>query len=249
MGGVLVTGATGTVGRRLVERLRADHVDLRALSRRGGPGLVAGDLATGAGIESALTGVDTVVHLATTNRDDSGLARTLVRVALTTGLPHVVLLSIVGIDRIPLSFYRGKLATESVLAESGVPHTILRSTQFHTLVAGILGAQRYSPVLVAPSFRVQPIDVGQVVERLVELVAAPPAGRVPDIGGPEARTFHSLAEAYRASIRSRRPIAPLRLPGRTFRALRSGAALVPGQAYGTTTFEQFLSARADGAQR
>lgn len=240
---VLVTGATGTVGRRVVERLRDDRFEVRALSRRQGQGLVTGDLATGAGIEAALADIDTVVHLATTNRDDSGLARTLVHGARATGRPHIVLLSIVGIDRIPLSFYRGKLAAESMLAESGLPHTILRSTQFHPLVATILEAQRYSPMLVAPSFSLQPIDVDDVVGRLVELVGTRPVGQVPDIGGPEVRSFRSLAEAHRASIGSRRPIAPLRLPGRAFAALRSGAALVPGDAFGATTFEQFLAAR------
>jgi len=241
---VLVTGATGAVGSRLVERLRDDRFEVRALSRRQGQGLVTGDLTTGSGIEAALGGVDTVVHLATTNRDDSGLARTLVHGARATGRPHIVLLSIVGIDRIPLSFYRSKLAAESMLIESGLPHTILRSTQFHTLVASLLQAQRYSPVLVAPSFSVQPIDVDDVVQRIVELVGARPAGRAADIGGPEARSFRSLAESYRTARGSHRPIVPLRLPGATFRAFRSGAALVPDGRTGEQTFEQFLSTRA-----
>lgn len=238
---VLVTGATGAVGNLLVDRLRAKDVAVRALSRRAGPGLVTGDLATGAGIDRALEGVGTVVHLATTNRDDSGLARTLMRAAAATGHPHVVLLSIVGIDRIPLGFYRGKLAAEAAVAESGLPHTILRATQFHTLVEQILTAQRWSPVLLAPSFRAQPIDVGDVVTRLLELVGDSPAGRVPDIGGPEVRDVRSFAEAYRAATGSRRPVVPLRLPGATFRAFRSGANLVPGQPYGTVTFEQHLA--------
>ncbi|MFB6608878.1 SDR family oxidoreductase [Agromyces sp. NPDC056379] len=243
MGEILVTGATGTVGRRLVERLRDRGDTVRALSRRSGPGLVTGDLATGDGIEQAVDGVDTIVHLATTNRDDSGIARTLVTAIGPELRPHLVLLSIVGIDRNPLAYYRGKLATESVVAASGVPHTILRATQFHTFVTSLLDAQRYSPVIAAPSISLQPIDVGDLVGRLVELVDSAPTGRVHDIGGPEVRTFRSLAEAYRTARGSRRPIMPLRLPGATFRAYRDGAALVPDGQTTTVTFEQFLAAR------
>jgi uncharacterized protein YbjT (DUF2867 family) len=241
MNEVLVTGATGTVGRVLVDRLRANGAAVRALSRNTGPGLLTGDLASGAGIDRALEGVGTVVHLATTYRDDSGLARTLVRAATAAGHPHVVLLSIVGIDRIPLPYYRGKLAAEAVVAESGLPHTILRSTQFHTFVERILSAQRWSPVLLAPAFRLQPIDAGNVATRLAELVVSAPAGRVADIGGPEVRDFRSFAEAYRAAAGSGRPVAAMRLPGATFRAFRSGANLVPGAPYGSVTFEQHLT--------
>ncbi|MBM7830711.1 uncharacterized protein YbjT (DUF2867 family) [Agromyces cerinus] len=243
MAEILVTGATGTVGRRLVERLRDRGDSVRALSRRSGPDLVTGDLATGDGIEQAIDGVETIVHLATTSRDDSGIARVLVDAIGPERRPHLVLLSIVGIDRNPLPYYRGKLATEAVVTGSGVPHTILRATQFHPFVASLLDAQRYSPVLVAPSISLQPIDVGELVDRLVELVDSAPAGRVPDIGGPEVRTVRSFAEAYRTARGSHRPVMPLRLPGATFRAFRSGSALVPDGQTTTVTFEQFLAAR------
>jgi uncharacterized protein YbjT (DUF2867 family) len=241
MNEVLVTGATGTVGVVLVDRLRASGIPVRALSRTTEPGLVTGDLASGVGIDRALEGVGTVVHLATTYRDDSGLARTLVRAAAAAGHPHVVLLSIVGIDRIPLPYYRGKLAAESVVAESGLPHTILRSTQFHTLVERILSAQRWSPVLLTPAFRLQPIDAGDVATRLAELALSDPAGRVADIGGPEVRDLRSFAEVYQTAAGSRRPISAMRLPGATFRAFRAGANLVPGPPFGTVTFEQHLT--------
>ncbi|WP_022893288.1 SDR family oxidoreductase [Agromyces subbeticus] len=243
MGDILVTGATGRVGRLLVDRLRARGDVVRALSRRSGRGLVTGDLTTGAGIEAAVDGAETIVQLATTNRDDSGIARTLVKAIGPDRRPHLVLLSIVGIDRNPLPYYRGKLATESVVTASGVPHTILRATQFHTFVTSLLDAQRYSPVLITPSISLQPVDVGELVDRLVELVDSAPAGRVPDIGGPEVRSFRSLAESYRASRGWHRPIMPLRLPGATFRAFRSGAALVPEGETGERTFEQFLATR------
>src|SRR3954468_12848008 len=150
----LVTGATGTLGVPTVARLRAAGHDVRALSRCTGPGLLTGDLLTGAGIREAVTGVDTVLHLATgpRGRGDVEAARTLLDAATAAGAPHLVLISIVGIDDIPLGYYRDKLAIERTVRESGLPHTILRATQFHSFVEALLTAQRRCPVLLAPVF-------------------------------------------------------------------------------------------------
>ena len=236
---VLVTGGTGTLGRPTVGRLREAGHDVRVLSRRSGPGLVTGDLGSGQGVASALQGVATVVHLATSARDDQASA-TLAREAAAAGVEHLVVMSIVGVDRIPLPYYRRKLASEHLVAASGVPCTILRATQFHDLVARLFAAQRWSPALLAPSFLLQPIDVGDVADRLTEICAAAPAGRVPDIGGPETRSGPAFGRQWAAAARSRRPVLPLRLPGRIFAGYRAGFHLVAGPARGRRTFGQFL---------
>ncbi len=140
--------------------------------------------------------------------------------------------SIVGIEDIPLPYYRTKLAVERMVAESGLPWTVLRATQFHDLVLRLLTLQRWSPALFVPAgTRFQPVDVRDVAERLVSFHG--PAGRVPDFGGPEVRSMTSLARAY-----SRRPIVPVPLPGKVMRGYRTGANLAP--AAGTITFEEFL---------
>jgi uncharacterized protein YbjT (DUF2867 family) len=243
----VVTGATGRLGRPTVQRLRAAGHEVRALSRRSGPGLVTADLLTGAGVGAALAGADVVVHLAT-GRDDAALARTLVGAAATAGVRHLVVVSIVGIEDIPLGYYRQKLAVEQVVRESGVPATVLRATQFHSLVEALLTVQRFSPVVLAPTFRLQPIAVEDVADRLVELVGSAPAGRVPDIGGPEQRTVRDLAGAWARATGTRRPVVPLTLPGRLFGAYAAGRALVPGPPYGRRTFDEHLAGRA-GADR
>src|SRR3954469_7160920 len=128
----LVTGATGALGVPTVIRLRAAGHDVRALSRRSGPGLTTGDLLTGAGIPEAVAGAGTVLHLATGPRGkgDVQAAHRLLEAATAAGVRHLVVISIVGIDDIPLAYYRDKLAIERLVRESGMPYTVLRATQF-----------------------------------------------------------------------------------------------------------------------
>jgi uncharacterized protein YbjT (DUF2867 family) len=241
---ILVTGATGTLGVPTVARLRTAGHDVRTLSRREGPGRVVGDLLTGEGIDAAVSGASVVVHLATANRTkDAAIARTLLAAARRAAVEHLVLTSIVGIEQIPLPYYRDKVEVERLVAGSGVPHTILRATQFHDLIEKLLSLQRRLPVVLAPSFAVQPIAVEDVADRLVELAGSGPAGRVPDIGGPGVRPFPELARVWTAFRGSSRRIVPVRAPGRVFAGYAAGHNLVPGPPYGRITFEEHLSRR------
>ena len=230
MSTILVTGATGTLGTPTAAALRESGHDVRALSRASGPGLTSGNLLTGSGIAQAFSGADTVVHLATGKRDVDQ-ARAAMSASRAAGVGHFVLISIVGIDDIPLGYYKGKLLIEAELIESGVPHSILRATQFHQFVDNLVAGTRFSPVIVAPKFSFQPISTSEVATRLTELAGSDPAGRVADIGGPEQRTAHDLALAVKLATSSRRPIVNLALPGKTFagfvaaRALRIAPAL------------------------
>jgi uncharacterized protein YbjT (DUF2867 family) len=196
MSTILVTGATGTLGTPTAARLRDAGHDVRALSRSTGPGLTTGDLLTGEGIPEAIAGVDAVVHLATGARDVDQ-AKAAIGAARAADVEHFVLISIVGIEDIPLGYYRGKLEIEEALVDSGLPHSILRATQFHQFVEAIFRRPRLSPLILAPAFSFQPISTDEVAARLVELVGSEPAGRVADIGGPERRTARDLAEAWK----------------------------------------------------
>ena len=241
---LLVTGGTGRLGLPTVARLRTAGHDVRVLSRREGEGHVIGDLRSGVGIRDAVAGVDTVMHLATRNgRGDVAPTRTLLEACRSAGIRHLIYMSIVGVDRIPLGYYREKLAIEELLASSGMPHTILRATQFHDLVAGLFSGQRHLPVIFAPTFSFQPIATSDVAARLVELAGAEAAGRVPDIGGPEQLPAPELARQWELAASVRRRIAPISLPGRIFAGYASGHNLVPGPAYGSRTFADFLTDR------
>lgn len=238
---ILVTGGTGRLGRRVVPALRERGHRVRVLSRRAGPGHVVGDLDTGAGVDAAVAGVDTVVHLASTSRNDDRQTRVLLD-ALDGSRAHLLYVSIVGVDRVPFGYYRSKLGAERAIAASGIPHTIIRVTQFHDFVVELfLRPQRRLPVTLVIPGVAQPIDLSDVARRIVELVEAGPAGRVADLAGPEVRTLAEFAAEWQRSLGVRRPIWTVPLPGGFVKAVRAGALTTGLPAEGRVTFAEFLA--------
>src|SRR3990172_4952045 len=207
MTNILVTGGSGGLGSELVPRLAAAGHTVRVLSRRPRPPSTntewaQGDLATGEGLAEAVSGVDAVIHAATspfrrTRQTDVEGTRRLLDAAGAAGEPHFFYISIVGIDRIPLPYYKAKLAAEKLVEESAVPYTIPRATQFHSLIDRFLRTLVRLPLALLPKdLKFQPIDTGEVAERMVAALAAGPAGRLPDLGGPEVFTFAQLAREW-----------------------------------------------------
>ncbi|WP_208608136.1 SDR family oxidoreductase [Amycolatopsis pretoriensis] len=239
---ILVTGGTGQLGSAVVARLRAAGEEVRVLSRRAGPDVVRGDLRTGRGIDSAVAGVDVVVHCATDYFGrEAALAATLVEAARWAGVEHLVYVSIVGVDRVPLGYYQAKHEAEELIASSGLPYTLQRATQFHGLVRKLLAGATRLPVVPVPRISFQPVDVRDVARRLASLAQEDPAGRVSDFGGPEILTATELAQAVgEASGRFRR-IVPLTVPGETFRAYADGGHLAPEHRDGKITFAEYLA--------
>jgi uncharacterized protein YbjT (DUF2867 family) len=255
---ILVTGGTGTLGRLVVARLRDAGCDVRVLSRssrEGGDGIdfVTGDLATGEGIEAAVEGTEIVVHCAGSTKGDEEKARHLVRAASGAGVPHLVNISVVGADRVPVAsgidramfgYFESKLGAERVVADSGLPWTTLRATQFHDLILMTARQMARLPVIPVPvGVRFQPVDAGEVADRLVGLAVGTPAGLVPDIAGPRVYGMAELLRGYLRASGKHRPIVPVWLPGRAARAFRAGANLAPDRAVGLRTWEDFLAGR------
>ncbi|AJE86862.1 MULTISPECIES: SDR family oxidoreductase [Streptomyces] len=243
MSTILVTGGTGTLGSLVAEKLGARGHEVRVLSRHAEPYAV--DLRDGRGLDAAVEGAEAIVHCASTPRGgDERAAGHLIAAARRHRVPHLAYISIVGVDRVPLPYYRAKLAVEKQLEESGLGWSVLRTTQFHELVLMILEGSARLPVMLLPKeVSDQPIEVGEVAERLARLAEGEPAGRVADMGGPEVLSFTELAEAYlRASGRRRRTVS-VPLVGRTYAALREGGHLTPEHAVGKGTFGEFLGTR------
>lgn len=254
----LLTGATGRLGRALRPTLREAGHDVRAASRSppedGDGEWVTLDLADGEGLDAAVAGADVIVHAASAPTGDAeavdvaGTER-LVAAAADAGVSHFLYVSIVGVDDVPFSYYQHKLTAEGIVEAGDVPWTIVRATQFHSFVDEILGTVARLPVWPLPTrFRVQPVDVREVADRIVDHAGSEAAGRVPPVGGPEVRTLGEFAESYRAARGLRRPIVRLPLPGGTARAFRAGAATRPDRAVGTVTWEAWLADRYGGAE-
>ncbi|BCJ38107.1 nucleotide-diphosphate-sugar epimerase [Actinocatenispora thailandica] len=248
-----MTGGTGVLGRALVERLK-DRAEVRVLSRREGlpTGSVRGDLETGIGLAQALDGVDAIAHCATSadyRHPERDVAQTR-RLLDERGDRPLTYISIVGVDRIPFGYYRAKLNSELAIAQSGAPWTVLRTTQFHDLVLRFLRPLTRPPVAVVPKLTVQPVDVGEVAGRMADLVLGEPAGRVPDMGGPEVTSLPELMRTYLSvtGLQRRMLQVPVRLPGRVMAAFRDGAHLAPDHPDGRVTFAEYLESRrqADG---
>lgn len=251
---VLVTGGTGALGREVVRHLRNSGHGARILSRKPGDGddWVQGDLITGAGLEAAVKDVDAIVHAASNAADprkyratDVKGTRRLLAMAREAGVRHVAYVSIVGMEGVSFPYYKSKLAGEAVMRENIVPWSILRATQFHTLMEIFLEGMSKLPGLATVPFRwqFQPVDTTEVAARLVEIVAGRPGGMLPDFGGPEVRDFKSLAASWLAVRKPGKRLVKLWLPFKFSRQFAAGRLLCPDHRDGTVTFEQYLAVR------
>ena len=254
---ILVTGGTGTLGRLVISRLRDEGHAVRVLSRgvhvAEGTEFVSGDLTTGEGVDAAVEGVEVIVHCAGSAKGDQVKAQHLVRAASAAGARHIVYISVVGADRIPMAgaidramfgYFGSKFAAERVIAESGIPWTTLRATQFFDLTLLTAQAMAKLPVIpVQSSFRFQPIDAAEVADRLVELAVGAPAGLVPAIAGPRAYDMAELVRSYLRVAGKRRGIIRVPVPGKAAAAISAGANLAPDRAVGRRTWEEFLADR------
>jgi uncharacterized protein YbjT (DUF2867 family) len=258
---ILVTGGTGTLGRLVVRHLRESGPEVRVLTRgkrdsEPGVHFMTGDLLTGDGVDEAVQGVDAIVHCAGNFKGDAAMTQTLVNAARKAGAPHLIFISVVGTDRVPVvgigrltfAYFRAKREAEQVVATSGLPWTTLRATQFYDLFLIVGKAVAKLPLApVAAGFRFQPVDADEVAARLASLAQGEPAGLVPDLGGPRVYRMSDLVRTYLRAVHRRRLILPLWIPGKSARVVRAGGNMVapgdPAALQGVTTWEEFLVAR------
>ena len=251
---VLITGGTGGLGSELAPRFAAAGYTVRILSRRARPVDAAfewaqGDLVTGTGLSEAVPGCDLVVHCATnapSGKGDAEATRNLCAAARDAGGVQVFYISIVGIDKIPMPYYKAKLACEKALEESGVPSTVLRAVQFHSLIDMLLQALTRVPgvLLMPPSgSRFQSMDTGEVAQRMVDYAVQGKTGRLPDLAGPEFLTLGQMAKTWLEVRGMRRLRVPLPFFGKIVNGFRKGYNCLPDNPRGTITWRDWLRAK------
>lgn len=250
MNTIALVGGSGQVGRALIPDLVQLGAIPRVLSRRERPENAPASIQwstvdygdkTRRSLAAALSGVDAVVLTVGGAREPD-----IVRAVAQECAPetHLIYLSIVGIERLPMSYYRVKLRSERIVQSGGQPWTILRATQFHSLVWGVLaGLAKLPGVMFVPRIRVQSVAVADVSARLAELTQGPPRGFAPEIGGPEIYDLESAAERFLAARGKKRRIKTFTVPGKLRRGLEAGANLTPDHADGTSTFDDYVERR------
>jgi uncharacterized protein YbjT (DUF2867 family) len=200
---IVVIGGTGLIGSKLVKTLREKGHDAIAASPNTGVNTI-----TGEGLKEALSGAEVVVDLANAPvwEDKAVLeffetsGRNLLAAEKAAGVKHHLALSIVGSDRSPDSGYlRAKVAQETLIKASGVPYTILRSTQFFEFVGGIVNSGAEGDVIRLSPALFQPVASDDVVANLAELTLAPPLNGIVEVAGPEARPMDKFAREFLAA--------------------------------------------------
>ena len=255
---ILVTGGTGTLGQHVVRQLREGGREVRVLTRKtdqsqAGVQFLTGDLVSGNGVDAAVEGVASIIHCAGGPKFEEAATRNLIRAAASSGSPHIVYISIVGVDRIPVKsavdrmmfgYYEMKRRTEELVAESGLPWSTLRATQFHDLVFSLIRSLVKSPLVpTAAGVGFQPVAADEVATRLVEMAARSPSRVISEMGGPRTYGMAEMIHAYLQRSGQRRILFPFWIPGEAARAFRSGANLAPLHAVGRKTWESYLNER------
>ena len=254
---IAVAGATGRVGRHVVDVLEAQARDVVPISRSRGV-----DVITGEGLPEALAGVELVIDAATQPLNDQAAAtaffttsaRNLQEVGEEAGVQRIVMVSIVGADRFKGGFLAASAAHEQALLAGPVPVRILRATQFHEFVPQMVEWGRQGDVIYVPRLRTQLVAARTVAEALVGLadvawrLPESVGAAIPELGGPREER---LVEVARLLV-SRRS-EPLRIEEVSNEAdpdhgLLENGGLLPGRdaTLAGPTFEEWLDASGRG---
>ncbi|MGB9166693.1 MAG: SDR family oxidoreductase [Rhodomicrobium sp.] len=197
---IVVIGGTGLIGSKTVPILRQGGHEVVAASRKSGINSI-----TGEGLKEAMTGAQVVVDLSNSpSFEDKAVldffetsGRNLFAAESAAGVGHHVALSIVGIDRAPDNgYFRAKVAQEKLIESSGIPYTIIRSTQFFEFLGGIAASSANGNVVRLSPGLFQPIAADDVAVIVADVALAAPRNGIVDIAGPERAPFDEIVARY-----------------------------------------------------
>jgi uncharacterized protein YbjT (DUF2867 family) len=246
---IAVAGATGRVGRHVVDVLEAQGHDVVAMSRSTGVDVVTGD-----GLAEALAGVEAVVDAATGPSPEqevateffTAAARNLQEAGERAGVRRIVVVSIIACDRFSGGYGAAKVAHEQAMLSGPIPVRVLRAAQFHEFVAQLVEWGRQGDVSLVPKMRTQLVAARTVAEALADLATGPegPATPIPEVAGPREESLVDMA-----TLLATRRGDPVRIegvsdPADPDRDLYESGALLPGPnaVLAGPTFEEWLDA-------
>ena len=241
---IVVIGGSGRIGAKLVNALRHQGHEVVAASPNSGVNTI-----TGEGLDEALAGAQVVIDVANSPslEDKAALGffetsgRNLLAAEMAAGVGHHVALSVVGTDRLQESgYFRAKKAQEDLIKSSGIPHTILRSTQFFEFISGIIKAGIDGDVIRLSPALVQPVASDDVAAALADLAVGPPVNGTVEIAGPEPFPLDELAQEVLATSGDRRQVIA-DVHARYFGVALDDRSLMPGDTprIGLTHFEDW----------
>jgi uncharacterized protein YbjT (DUF2867 family) len=251
---IAVAGATGRVGRHVVDVLKADGHDVVAMSRSSGVDVVTGD-----GLAEALEGVECIIDVATGPSPDqqaatqffTAAARNLHEAGVRAGVRRMVVVSIIGTDRFTAGYGAAKVAHERAMLSGPIPVRILRAAQFHEFVAQLIEWGRQGEVSYVPKMRAQLVAARTVAQALANLATGPETASAPgssgapilEIAGPREESLVDLAKLLAARRGDPVRIEGVSDPADPDRDLYENGALLPGPdaTLAGPTFEQWLA--------
>ncbi|HEY1200648.1 MAG TPA: NAD(P)H-binding protein [Niastella sp.] len=203
---ILVIGGTGLVGKGVCEKLKntGNEIVVGAPSR----GI---NILTGEGLTNALDGTDVVIDLSNSQSPEAQTAldffrtaaNNLIKAVKAAGIRHHLVLSIVGTDRAQhIGYLRAKKHQEDAVIESGIPYTIIRSTQFHEHIVTIIDVQGDGKNVQVSTVDYQPIALEDVVDYIVRFCLEEPKNKIIEIAGPDRGTMSDFVEGYLRQKRS-----------------------------------------------
>jgi uncharacterized protein YbjT (DUF2867 family) len=234
---IAVAGATGRVGRHVVDVLAERGHDVVRISRSGGV-----DIITGHGLTAALTGVDVVIDVATGPSPDEAsateffttAARNLQEAGAAAGVNRMVVVSIIGTDRFAGGYAAAKVAHEKAALDGPIPTRVLRAGQFHEFVPQLVEWGRQGDVSYVQNMRIQPVAARSVGEALVDVATDPDwkpdaAGAAyAEVAGPQEENLVELATTFAAGLDDPPRIEGVSNPADPDSVAYETGALLPG---------------------
>ncbi len=255
MNKVLVTGGNVNLGKHVVEVLLKKGLETAVLTTKTNNAsqnevqFFTGNLFENIGLKEAAENVEVIIHCASNPRSflETDIIGTtnLLNAVDRNSIKHFIYISIVGIDKSDYPYYQGKFEVENIIANSGIPFTILRTTQFHDFVLNMIKtldqSEASDSIKIPSGLRFQSVAIKEVAELLVSLSLEESKGLIEDFGGPEILHLEEMTKSYLEAIKSNKLIKLEKSEDIRHKLFTTGVNLCPENHSGKQTWKEYLT--------